>query len=317
MSRLGCHWLDHGTHQSEGRTPRSVNLASGRTRATGWQLHDWPADPQPVAPEVARVRAVWRLISPRGTAAAGASHAPGRRSTLLSVRTAPWRASSAARRAPPAILMRVERREQGARALDDDAVGGPEAADAVNAQTRHGIAARYSPRPARVAGGSFCFWATSADVRTTVAMTAKTRPAWWVARASPVGLRSKSAEGGPMIGRLHGFNASRRAQRDPMSSFAKTLLRCHSTVRRLRNSSAPISGLVRPSAARRAMRASCAVNSSRPPTVRLRTVSPVASAHAELVRRRPRHPCRRTSRWPTATWWRASTRRPCLRNHSP
>ena len=45
-----------------------------------------------------------------------------------------------------------------------------------------------------------------------------------------------------------------------MPSFVNTLRRCHSTVRGLRNSSAPISGFVRPSPASRAMAASWAVS---------------------------------------------------------
>ena len=47
-----------------------------------------------------------------------------------------------------------------------------------------------------------------------------------------------------------------------MPSLVNTLRRCHSTVRADRNSRAPISGLVRPSRASRAMCASCAVSSS-------------------------------------------------------
>ena len=48
-----------------------------------------------------------------------------------------------------------------------------------------------------------------------------------------------------------------------MPSFANTLRRCHSTVRGLMNSWVPISGLVCPSPASRAICASCAVSSSR------------------------------------------------------
>ena len=64
-------------------------------------------------------------------------------------------------------------------------------------------------------------------------------------------------------------SASESSLRDSMPSLAKTLPRCHSTVRGLRNSSAPISGLVRPSAASRATWASCAVKFSRAPNARL------------------------------------------------
>ena len=45
-----------------------------------------------------------------------------------------------------------------------------------------------------------------------------------------------------------------------MPSLVKILRRCHSTVRADRNSWAPISGLVRPSRASRAMSASCGVS---------------------------------------------------------
>ena len=58
--------------------------------------------------------------------------------------------------------------------------------------------------------------------------------------------------------------------------MVNTLPRCYSTVRALMNSWAPISGLVRPSLASRAICASCAVSSPRVVTERLRTVSPVA-----------------------------------------
>ena len=63
-----------------------------------------------------------------------------------------------------------------------------------------------------------------------------------------------------------------------MPSFVYTLRRCHSTVRGLMNSWAPISGFVRPSPAAHAICASWAVISSRVSTVRLRTVSPVTSS---------------------------------------
>ena len=70
----------------------------------------------------------------------------------------------------------------------------------------------------------------------------------------------------------------RSCLRERMPSLVKTLRRCHSTVRGLMNSWAPISGLVSPSPASRAICASCAVRTSLVSTDRLRTVSPVASS---------------------------------------
>ena len=75
-------------------------------------------------------------------------------------------------------------------------------------------------------------------------------------------------------------SAGRRAisswRRDRIPSFANTWRRCHSTVRRLRKSRAPMSGFERPSLASSAICRSCGVRSSRVSTVRFRTVSPVA-----------------------------------------
>lgn len=73
-------------------------------------------------------------------------------------------------------------------------------------------------------------------------------------------------------------SATRSSLRELTPSFVNTFRRCHSTVRGLRNSCAPISGFVRTSAASRAIWASCAVSSARVSTVRLRTVSPVAAS---------------------------------------
>ena len=71
---------------------------------------------------------------------------------------------------------------------------------------------------------------------------------------------------------------SRSSRRERIPSLANTLRRCHSTVRGLRKSRAPISGFDSPSRASRAIWRSCAVSSSRVSTVRLRTFSPVASS---------------------------------------
>jgi hypothetical protein len=77
-----------------------------------------------------------------------------------------------------------------------------------------------------------------------------------------------------------------------MPSFVNTLRRCHSTVRGLRISSAPISGLVRPSPARLAICDSWAASSSSVAAVRLRTVSPVASSSWRARSANPSAPIR-------------------------
>jgi hypothetical protein len=65
--------------------------------------------------------------------------------------------------------------------------------------------------------------------------------------------------------------------RELIESLVKTLRRCHSTVRGLRNSRAPISGFVMPSRTVSAICRSCAVSSSlAADSERLRTVSPAA-----------------------------------------
>ena len=63
-----------------------------------------------------------------------------------------------------------------------------------------------------------------------------------------------------------------------MPSFANTFRRCHSTVRALMKSCAPISGFVRPSRASRAICSSCGVSAVRVSGLRLRTFSPVATS---------------------------------------
>src|SRR5262249_44484907 len=62
-----------------------------------------------------------------------------------------------------------------------------------------------------------------------------------------------------------------------MPNLAKILPRCHSTVRADRNSWAPISGLVSPSRARRAICPSCGGSGLRVSTLRLRTPPPVGA----------------------------------------
>src|SRR5262249_52270471 len=68
-------------------------------------------------------------------------------------------------------------------------------------------------------------------------------------------------------------NASLSPLREEIPSFMNTFRRCHSTVRTLRNSSAPISAFECPSLARRAMCSSCGVRSFRDAGSRLRTFS--------------------------------------------
>ena len=107
------------------------------------------------------------------------------------------------------------------------------------------------------------------------------------------------------------------SRREPMPSLAKTLWRCHSTVRGLRNNSAPISGFVRPSAASRAICASCAVNSSRASTDRLRSVSPVATSSRRARSAKASAPMSVSMSYADLRWLRASRRRFSRRSHSP
>jgi hypothetical protein len=72
---------------------------------------------------------------------------------------------------------------------------------------------------------------------------------------------------------------------------AKILRRCHSTVRGLMYSAAPISGLLSPSVTSRAMRASWLVSSPQLSTERLRTVSPVARSSCRALGEGPQAQC--------------------------
>ena len=116
--------------------------------------------------------------------------------------------------------------------------------------------------------------------------------------------------------RLPRGRASRRARRELMPSFVNTFFRCHSTVRGLRKSAAPISG----SSGRRGRAGRCA-----PPGSEL--VARVVAALADLLaggqQLVPRtlgeslraHREKRLARARSCS--RASTRRPSRRSHSP
>ena len=108
-----------------------------------------------------------------------------------------------------------------------------------------------------------------------------------------------------------------RSRRERMSSLLNTLRRCHSTVRGLRNSRAPISGFESPSRASRAICRSCAVRSSRVSAARLRTFSPVAESSLRARSANASIPISTSISWAARSCSRASTRRFSRRNHSP
>ena len=113
-----------------------------------------------------------------------------------------------------------------------------------------------------------------------------------VARRQRVSARrwptSSSCWGGP----CSRGSAPANSWRDWIPSLANTWRRCHSTVRRLRKSRAPISGFERPSRASSAICRSCGVRSSRVSTVRLRPSRPSPTARGWLARRTPPCPSR-------------------------
>ena len=113
-----------------------------------------------------------------------------------------------------------------------------------------------------------------------------------VAHAASVPLtRARRARTSPgQAGALSRASASCSPMRELIPSLVNTLRRCHSTVRGLRNSWAPISEFVRPSRASRAICSSCGVSSSR------------------VV---DRGACAPSRRWPAARAGRARRTPPC------
>ena len=139
-------------------------------------------------------------------------------------------------------------------------------------------------------------------------------------------VRLREGEGGELLqlcysgwgpARPRSARAWRNSRREPMPSLVNTLRRCHSTVRADRNSWAPISVLVRPSTASRAMRASCSVSSTDAAAARLRTVSPVASSSRRARSANASMPIASRMSCAARSWARASVRRFSRRSHSP
>ena len=96
--------------------------------------------------------------------------------------------------------------------------------------------------------------------------------------------------------------------REVIPSLLNTLRRCHSTVRTLRNNSLPISALLRPFRASRAMCSSCGVSSFCVSICRFRTFSaPPHELPAGRLRRTPRHPSHQRGRTRARSSVRAST----------
>ena len=117
--------------------------------------------------------------------------------------------------------------------------------------------------------------ASGATLRISYRVSPGTAP---VCHGEPVrGSRPRAVRLLPPGGRTGGRQRLAAARRELIPSLVKILRRCHSTVRGLRNSWVLISGLENPSRASRAIWASWGVSSVIVSTVRLRTVSPVAT----------------------------------------
>ena len=101
-------------------------------------------------------------------------------------------------------------------------------------------------------------------------------------------------------------------------SLKNTLRRCHSTVRPLMNSSAPISPLLRPSSGEAGnvflLRCEFVL---RVGYTFANLLTRGQQLHAVPVQRSFRHPLPRTSRYAAPSCGRVSTRRPSRRSHSP
>ena len=104
---------------------------------------------------------------------------------------------------------------------------------------------------------------------------------------------------------------------DVTPSLVNTLCRWYSTVRRLRNSFAAMSGLLSPPLANSAMRTSWGVSWSNVLGSRLRAVSPLARSSARARSVHGAVPSFSKTSRALRRWVRASTRRRCRRSVSP
>ena len=112
-------------------------------------------------------------------------------------------------------------------------------------------------------------------------------------------------------------SAASRPLRESIPSLPKTLCRCHSTVRGLRNNWAPICALVSPSRASRAICSSCGVSSSRRSSGRLRGFAPAATSSPRARSANASIPISANISSAARSRSRASLRRPSRRSHSP